>query len=170
MLRHASIRRVAGLLGLVVLLVGGSGGVAGADTELASWGLTGPRSLRDRQGLPGVACRYVETSGILDTLRVRPPKVRARNVSASRDRQTVSWAIRVDYWDVNEFWATASTAGPWKATAWDDQVAAFSARTIDAPIGMGGRYRVVVVIRWYRGGALEGRSLRLVDWYRRVDR
>ena len=52
--------------------------------------------------------------------------------------------------------APGALAGPWRAWAWDDQPADFSARTVPAPIGMGGEYGVVVTIRWHRDGAVEG--------------
>jgi hypothetical protein len=164
--RHRDGRRLAAVLGLTLGLLAAGVVPVGADTDLPGWGRTGPHSLRDREEQPGVTCRYGEPSSVLETLRVRPPRIRARNVTSARDKQRVSWMIRVQYWDVNEFWATASTAGPWTATAWDDQPAAFAAQTVAAPLGMGGEYRVVVVLRWWRNGKVEGLDRRLVDWYR----
>ena len=154
--RHGSVLRLAGSLGAAALLVLASSGRATADTQLSTRGLTGPHALRDGSGAPGATCTYA--GGHLDTIKVRPPRVRARDVSGTRDHQSVRWAIRIDYWDVNLFWSTAEAFPPSTATAWDDQPAAFSAKTIDAPTGFGGEYRVVVVMTWLRGGLVEGRS------------
>lgn len=160
-----SVRSARGLaLGAAALLLAVSGGVVHADTQLGTTGRTGPHALRDRATLTGASCRYALPAGNLTTITVRPPRIRARDTTVARDHQQVSWSIRVDYWDVNGFWATGSTSGPWTATAWDDRVATFSARTVDAPVGLGGTYRVVVVMRWLRGGATEGRSAHRVDW------
>lgn len=140
--------------------------MASADTHLSGSGRTGRHALRDRVGSPGVTCEYSVPAGRLHEMTVRPPKVFARNRTAARDHQQVSWSLRVDYWDVNEFWAEATSKGPWTATAWDDTPAAFTARTFPAPIGFGGKYRVVITMRWRRAGVVEGRSTHLVDQYR----
>ena len=163
MTRQASILRAITLTAAPLLLAT-SGGIVSADTQLGSRGHTGPHALRDRATLTGATCHYALPAGNLTTITVRPPRVRARDVTAARDHQQVSWSIRVDHWDVNLFWATGSVHGPWAATAWDDQAAAFSARTVDAPTGLGGSYRVVVVLRWLRSGHVEGRSVHRVDW------
>lgn len=156
--------RASAITTVALVLAVASTGVVHADTQLGTRGRTGPHALRDRETLTGATCHYALPAGNLETITVRPPRVRARDVSSARDRQQVSWSIRVDYWDVNAFWATGSVAGPWTATAWDDQAAAFTARTVDAPTGLGGTYRVVVVMRWLRAGAVEGRSTHRVDW------
>ena len=161
--RPTSVLRALGLTAAALLLTT-SGGIVRADTQLGTSGHTGPHALRDRETLAGATCRYALPAGNLTTITVRPPRIRARDVTASRDHQQVRWSIRVDYWDVNAFWATASTSGPWTATAWDDQAAPFGSRTIDAPTGLGGEYRVVVVMRWVRHGSVEGRSTHRVDW------
>ncbi len=161
--RSVSVLRALGLTATALLLAA-SGGVVRADTQLGSSGRTGPHALRDREALTGATCHYALPAGNLTTITVRPPRIRARDVTAWRDHQQVSWSIRVDYWDVNDFWARASVSPAWSGTAWDDRTAAFAARTIDAPTGLGGTYRVVVVMRWLRAGHVEGRSAHRVDW------
>jgi len=162
--RSPHLMRGTALLG-AALLAAASGGLVRADTQLGTSGHPGPHVLRDTAAAPGATCTYAGT--FLDTVTVRPPRMRAVDRTAARDHQQVRWSIRVDYWDVNAFWATASTVGPWTATAWDDQAAAFIARTIAAPTGLGAKYRVVVVMQWLRDGHPDGRSAHLVDWVRR---
>ena len=161
--RQASVLRALTLTAAALLLAS-SGGIVRADTQLSTSGHTGPHALRDRATLTGATCHYALPAGNLTTIAVRPPRIRARDVSSARDHQQVSWSIRVDYWDVNLFWAMGSVSGPWSATAWQDRAAALSPRTIDAPTGLGARYRVVVVMRWLRSGHEEGRSAHRVDW------
>lgn len=166
MARHPGSARAAGVIAAAALLLATATPTV-ADTQLGSSGRTGPHALRDRASLAGATCSYI--GGVLDTIVVRAPRMRARDVSGARDHQSVRWSIRVDYWDVNLFWATASAAGPWTATAWDDQAATFVKRSIPAPTGLGGEYRVVIVMRWLRNGHVEGRSTHLVDWVRVTD-
>lgn len=158
-------RGLAVVVGMCLVL-GAGGETASADTHLGGSGLTGRHALRDRSGSPGVTCDYSAPAGRLDEMTVRAPKVHARDRTASRDHQDVRWSLRVDYWDVNGFWAEAMSKGPWTAKAWDDMPAAFTAKTFHAPIGLGGRYRVVIRMRWLRAGAVEGRSDHLDDYYR----
>lgn len=161
--RQVSILRALAITAAALLLAS-SGGIVHADTQVSTSGRTGTHALRDRATLAGATCHYALPAGNLTTITFRPPRIRARDVTAARDHQQVRWSIRIDYWDVNEFWATGSVSGPWTATAWDDRAATFSPRTIDAPTGLGARYRVVVVMRWLRGGHEEGRSAHRVDW------
>jgi hypothetical protein len=165
MIDHRVGRGFAVVVGMCLVL-GAGGGTASADTHLSGSGLTGRHSLRDRAGSPGVTCDYSVPSGWFHELTVRAPKVFARNRTASRDHQQVRWSLRVDYWDVNGYWAQATGEGPWTARAWDDTPAAFTASTFPAPTGLGGRYRVVIKMRWLRAGAEEGRSVHRVDYYR----
>jgi len=164
MVRQVRGGRVAALVAIVVLLLGSGGGTASADTVLGGHGLRGPHALRDSAQRPGALCTYGESSSLLRTILVRAPRIRARDVTAARDHQRVSWTVTIQYWDVNGYWGQGVSAGPWTATAWDDRVAAFGARTVAAPIGLGGLYRVVVTMRWFRGGAVEGLDRHLVDY------
>jgi hypothetical protein len=156
----------AALLAAVAVLMATA--PAGADTQLGDTGKVGRHRLRDSRATPGVVCQY-SARGFLTGIRVKPPVVHARNVSRGRDRQTVSWQFRIEYWDVNDFWAEMFTVSRVLRTAWDDTPAAFTARTITGDYtALGARYRVIVIMAWHRGGAVEGRANHLADFYLQV--
>jgi len=123
----------------------------------------------NRPANAGAVCHYTGTP--IDDFRsmsIRNPLVRARDITAHEDRQTVGWFA--------ELQKATSPSGPWstikisaeqKATASDKTPAVFHGRTLSWQSPNANLlYRALVVIRWYRSGSVEGHVTLRDEFYR----
>jgi hypothetical protein len=158
-----SIRSVVGVGGLLVCLVGGAGAVA-AGTET---GDPGRYEIVDSEDTPGVRCLYREDF-VVERVRVRAPRLYARDVSPGVDHQLVGWRIVVKRADMDGGpWRRAARSSIATAVARDDAPAPLDRRTLRFEGDPTSRYRVVIRMLWYEApnGALEGSENARVGWY-----
>jgi len=129
---------------------------AAAYTVVSRSGATGPYSLTDAAapfGTQGATCFYGTSSYKLVKIEVRRPQVKARNRTNGRDSQSVGWQFIVQHQTPSgTTWATIYGSTFVKATAYDNLAASFANRSWVAPADPSGRYRLLVVIRWYTPG------------------
>jgi len=144
---------------------------AAAFSVLSSTGLTGPYSLADAatpSGHQSVICYYRTATSKLDRIEVRHPQVKGRNRTVGRDHQWDGWQFIVQHQTPSgTTWQTIYASSFAKANAADNLAAAFTNRTWVGPSDPTGKYRVLVVIRWYAPGstsAIEG-QVKLGDSY-----
>ncbi len=144
---------------------------AAAFTVLSSTGLTGTYSLTDAaspSGHQSTICYYRTATSKLDKIEVRHPQVKARNRTSGRDHQWVGWQFIVQHQTPSgTTWQTIYGSSFAKADAADNLAAAFANRTWAGPADPTGKYRVLVVIRWYTPGstsAIQG-QVKLRDTY-----
>jgi len=162
------LRPLAILGAAATVLVAAS--TADAATTVYTSGKRGYFAISDTTGSPGARCVYSPPDGTgyayLNSMVVRPPVVRARDITAARDRQLVSWRALVQTsLDPAGPW-THKGAGPWvTAAAYDNTAAPFVARAVSSPTNFTGYARVIVQIRWIRGGVTEGRISAVVNRY-----
>jgi len=172
--RHAA-RLISGAAVATVLAVVGTVG-ASADTLLDHHGRTGTASLHDQnvnhQG--GARCDYSFSdarNGGAATIRVRAPRVLARNRTAGTDHQMVGWRVILQQSpdDINfGKWYTVSKSPVQKASATDTAKAGFTPRTFNVPFNT--FVRAHVQVYWYTPGSstdVQGWQLRSVDHYDR---
>lgn len=153
-LRHR--RSVVVLLSVLAgLLVGVQ--PAAAYTVVSHTGVLGPYSLTDAGspiGHQGATCFYKTSTYKLTKIEARRPVVKARNRTSGRDSQWVSWQVIVQHQTPSgTTWATVFASTFTKALAYDNQAAPFANRTWTAPATPTGKYRVLLVIRWYTPGS-----------------
>lgn len=103
----------------------------------------------DDREFPGARCRYhpADASGqrAIRAIRVAPPVVYARDLSADRDRGLVGW-----------HWFVAERGDRETGWARDDRPAALSSVRISVPVHL--RFRVRVRMYWFARGDEESAS------------
>ena len=174
-----SIRRggrlIAGVAIGLALALAGTAGVS-ADTLLDHHGPTGSASLHDQNvdGQGGARCDYSFSDardGGAATIRIRAPRVLARNRTAGTDHQVVGWRVILQQTpDDLHFgtWYTVFRSPVVKASATDTVKAAFTPRKFNVPFNTFVRARVQLF--WYTPGSssvVQGWQLRSVDHYDR---
>lgn len=146
--------------------------VATGDTKLGHSGPIGKRSLNDTARHPGANCFYEDGDGRLGVaeIRVRPPRVFARNRTAGVDTQTVGWrAILQQTTDGGATWPETFSSPDYTASATDSTPAHFSAHTYAVPDDA--RVRVQIQTFWYTLGSpahIEANANNRVDFYGRT--
>lgn len=158
--------------GVVLLLFGSltiaTTGPVLADTEKGHTGIVGTHSLPDSYASPGVRCDYDKESERLASFRVRSPIVFARNKTSSRDSRKVGWRFVIMRTAQNSTTQTTFYTSPiYKATAYDNQAAPFTAKTLNQMVANDGSiYKVLIKMFWFkRDGSKEGTALHSVDYY-----
>jgi hypothetical protein len=152
---------------LIALLIGAQS--VAAATVLSHTGSIGPYSLTDAtapSGHQAVICNYAISNEKLATIVVRRPQVKARNTSSARDSQWVGWQFIVQHETPSgRTWSTISGSSFVKGKAFDNLAAPFTDRTWVGPAVPTGRYRILVVIRWYAPGSTStiGGQMKLLD-------
>lgn len=142
---------------------------AAAATVLSHSGTTGPYSLTDAVSPPGhqaVVCNYLLATEKLATVTVRHPQVKAVNRTSGRDSQFVGWQFIVQHRTPSgTAWSTIASSSFVKARAYDNLAAAFTDGTWAASATPSGRYRIILVIRWYTPGSTTamGGQVKLFD-------
>ncbi len=147
---------VIALASLVALVVAASPVLAGSEDI----GKVGAWRLRDTASKPGVTCYYDASTELLTSMFIRAPKVWARDVTTSRDRQKVGWRYFIRELEGPESVKTVYKSPIMTARAYDNQPAAFQgvhhAPTIDRNSDP---HYVAVKLFWYRNGSIEGKTL-----------
>jgi len=132
-------------------------GPAAAFTVTGQSGLTGPYSLTDAMspaGYQAVVCSYSTAGSKLTLVTAHHPVVKARNRTAGRDSQVVAWQFIVQHATPSGTTFTTLYASPFaRAKAYDNLAAPFADRSWQAPPDPTGKYRVVIVVRWYVPGS-----------------
>jgi len=167
-------RHVLIALGVAALMAASTLTVS-ADTLISTNGQVGPNHLKDTAGHPGARCWYVEGGGsgeeVLDSIRVKPPVVFARDTTAMRDKQKIRFKAIIQRKDGAGAWVQYSTSST-TAFAWDDQKASLPAIDMNVVSHYGWRFRARVEITFYTkmGGVWNqtGQVVREVDWYHKV--
>lgn len=168
------MRRAMGLGALVaVLLLAAVPLSATADTSLQEHGWTGDHWLVDTQASPGAWCGYVwdDEYPLLYLVRVEPPVVFARDRTATRDHQRVSWRVVLTAYLAGEGTSVVAVSPYRLATAWDDTPAALSRIIVRYPFPgfeTDPMIRAWVDIRWHAPGDpshIKGWSRHRVDTY-----
>src|SRR5215217_3555564 len=121
-----------------------------ADTEKGHVGLVGSHSLTDTSGSPGTICTY-RANGRLETFKVRPPNVLARNETPGVDQQKVGWRFIIQRKkSADASWVTYVKSSVVKAAAYDNLKAGFTARSVSPALPSGDTlmadYRVFVKV------------------------
>jgi hypothetical protein len=158
-----------------VLAVAGSATVS-ADTALGHHGKIGVASLHDSavDGDGGARCAYSlgdARDGGAATIKVRAPRVLARDRTAGIDHQVVGWRVILQQTpsDIGfGTWYTVYTSSIVKAGATDSTKASFGPRAFGVPFNTFVRARVQVF--WFVPGSqavVQGSQLRSVDHYDR---
>lgn len=147
---------VIALVTLLAVMLGAAPVLAGGE-EI---GKVGAWRLRDTASKPGVTCYYDASTKLLTSMFIRAPKVWARDVTTSRDRQKVGWRYFIKELEGPESVRTVYKSPIMTARAYDDQPAAFQgvrhAPTIDRNSDP---HYVAVKLFWYRNGSIEGKTL-----------
>jgi hypothetical protein len=168
-------RHVLVALGVAALMAASTLTVS-ADTLISTNGQVGPNHLNDTAGQPGSRCWYVESAGsgeeVLDSIRVKPPVVFARNSTAARDKQKIRFRAIIQRRDAGAgSWVVDRTAST-TAFAWDDQAASLPQIDQHVVSRFGSKFRARAEITWYslQGGSWvqTGQVVREVDWYHHV--
>jgi hypothetical protein len=119
-------------------------------------------------GQQAAICFYNTTTFKLAKIEVRGPQVKARNRTSSRDSQWVGWQFIVQQQAPSgTTWATIHSSTVLKALAYDNLAASFADGSWTGPSDPSGKYRLVVVIRWYSPGsstAIQGQA-KVIDSY-----
>jgi hypothetical protein len=155
--RIRSRRRTLSVLAsaALVLLIGVQ--PVAATTLVSKTGVVGSYSLTDAAtpaGSQGVTCAYDLVTYHVTSITVRHPSVKARNRTSGRDSQWVGWQYIVQHETPSgTTWQTIYASSFRKAVAKDNLAAAFANRVWPAPADPTGRYRVLIVIRWYAPGS-----------------
>ena len=117
---------------------------------------------------PGGRCGYSaeNSSGeaFLRWIRVRPPNVGGRDVTAGVDSQKVSWQVIVQRRILDGAWQKVAASGRQTRTAWDNQTADFDPIKVYVNGQWDQTFRAIVRLRWMRNGSVEG-SVKLVTEY-----
>ena len=158
-------RHVMLLTTLVALLVSTGEVPALADTPLWRWGVRGHHEVTDTVDHPGARCQYDPVTRGLTVIRVRPPIVRARNLTAGPDPQLVGARVWLERRvDADDPWVRVVSSKLATGTA-TDTTSPFRSTVSMTPQGPGD-YRVLWTFSWYGpGGGLTGRALRRIDQY-----
>jgi hypothetical protein len=172
-------RLFALVLALPFLLL--NAGPTAASQVIVDEGSHGPYSFDDTMASPGGTCTYGDVVyanwAYLKQIQVNPPHVFAADRHASRrDHRAVSWQVLLQrkHYEATK-WHTIKRSSIQRATAYDNQEAAFSAITVrynsekedlDHNSSESIVYRAKVVIKWYRrDGSLEAVVKLAPDWY-----
>lgn len=160
---------VAATLGVVLLL--GVAAPASAFQVISSSGPYGDFGWlpADDVTSPAAKCGY---SGVLADnfahlrwVKVRGPKAAARDVTAGRDQQTLSWQLTIQRQRNGGLWKTVKSSAPQFRTGWDDKSAAFDPMKVYVNGSADQLWRALVVIKWWRNGAVEAWVKVRVEFY-----
>lgn len=173
--RRRGSRLLAGFV-VGIALTMATGAIVSADTELGHRGLVGNHSLRDQNmdGHGGARCDYSfndNRNGGAATIKVRAPRVWARDRTAGVDHQKVGWRVIIQQTpDDLQYgtWYTVFTSSVVKAGATDSAMASFTPRTFNVPFNT--FVRVHVQMFWYAPGSsttVQGSAIHAVDYYDR---
>ena len=88
----------------------------------------------------------------LEWMRVIGPWATARDNTAGRDKQRVSWVLKIQ----RPSGKTVAKSTVQSMTAYDDQPADFTAKKVSFNARADREYRAVAEIKWWRNGSIEG--------------
>ena len=135
-----------------------------ADKPISHSGSRGVHGLVDSAEFPAATCRY-DSLVQLDKIVVRAPIVYARDTGPGVQTRTVGWRFRIQYSSGLGF-STFKTSSIVKASATDQQPAAFGQRSISFSNPPEVVYRVRVDMFWYDAhGHQIGRATHAPQWY-----
>lgn len=160
---------VAALLGLlIVLTVAAPASAFEIITESGQHGDFG--FPHDDLSQPGARCGYSapNSSGAaqLVFIKVAPPLIGARDVTAGRDEQNASWQVRIEGKPVNAgTWRTVAHSAPQTRTTFDDASASYAPIKLSIHGTQGNIYRALAVFKWLRNGAVEGKVKVRMEYY-----
>src|SRR4051812_18797083 len=157
------IGRLSFALALGAVLVLAFSGPVAAYYVLSDTGTHGYYKLEDDSGRPGGKCGYsaADAHGIayFRWMKVMTPEIWARDITAGRDAQKVSWKFKLQRSVGSESgpWRTVATSPTETVTAHDDTPASLTVRKASFNGTDYNQYfRAVVTIKWLRHGAVEG--------------
>lgn len=153
------------LVSLIAVLVGATPVLA--DSERGHTGKVGPHRLVDTASKPGITCYYAASTELLTSIFIRAPKVRARDVTESRDRQKVGWRFRIQRVRGPEDVKLIYRSPVMTARAYDNQPAPFQG-VYHMPSYVSNdsaSYDVAVTMFWYRSGTVEGKAFHGFEYY-----
>jgi hypothetical protein len=158
--------------GLVAALVANGGPAAAWQLVGTQHGLVGAYGMVDNSDHPynaGALCHYVGSpTDYFRSMRIRHPAAWARDVSQNEDHQLVGWRAKLQRaTSPSGPWSTIRVSGEEKETAYDTATAMFHNKKLywQSP-NPSLLYRALVVIKWYRAGAVEGHVTLRVEYYR----
>lgn len=166
--KHLRTARFVAVGALVIAGISVSAAPTLADTPFGHSGSYGRHQLVDTEEYPGVNCRY-DARFVLNGVTARAPIVFARDRTTGRDRQLVSWRIRVQRaGNSSSTWTTLFSGPVQRAYAYDDVNAAFTSSTVSFSANSSFRYRILVAMFWYAPGTttVQGTATHVDDWYR----
>lgn len=164
------------LLGLAVPLVLSTwlavAGPASAVVVIAHHGQTGDwgYSPADDASSPAAKCGYssrlADSYAHLRWVKVRGPLIAARDTTASRDHQTVSWQVKAQRQVNGGAWKTVASSAVHSGTAYDNTPASFSPIKLSVSgTATNQLWRALIVLKWYRNGGVEGWTKAGIEYY-----
>src|SRR4051812_39349974 len=142
----------------------------------ATSGSPGNFVVTDTEASPGAHCFYYyrDNGNMTDMykIKIRAPKMYARNRTGNVDSQKVGWQFSIQngttVGSAPDAWKTYYKSPIVKATAYDNQAAAFTVRTWLAPKAFNRWWRVKLLMFWYQPGSsttISGQVNDVIDWY-----
>jgi hypothetical protein len=123
----------------------------------------------DDPSSPAARCGYSEmlSDGYvhLRWIKVRAPRIIARDVTGSRDQQQAGWKVIVQREVGAGSWTKVASSGFQMKTTYDDASAAFMAIKVNVSGQYGQHFRAVAVLRWVRNGSVEGSVKARMEYY-----
>jgi hypothetical protein len=137
-------------------------------------GSPGNYVVTDTNANPGAHCFYYDTASSTDLykIKIRAPKMFAKNRTTAVDSQKVGWQFYIQHGtsvgSAPSGWTTSFKSSIVKATAHDNLAAAFSTRTWNASANINRWWRVKVLMFWYKPGSsttISGQVTDVIDYY-----
>lgn len=159
---------VAAFMSMAALLT--MAGPAAAQQVISSSGKTGDWGYlpADSTSSPGAKCGYsaphVDGFAYLRWVKVRAPRIAARDITAGTDTQQVSWQALIQRSSASG-WRTIKKSSVHTFTASDQTSTNHSPVKVSVNATTDQNWRAVVLIKWLRGGGTEGWVKTSIDYY-----
>jgi hypothetical protein len=165
------VRRGMTALALAAMLVLGFALPASAFEIIQTTGMTGDYGWlpADDETTPGAKCGYSEplSDGFahLRWIKVRAPKIAARDTSGGRDMQKAGWKVIVQRQIGDGAWTKVASSAFQMKTTYDDQSADYTAIKVFVSGQANQNFRALAVLRWMRNGTVEGSVKARMEYY-----
>ena len=166
-MKRTRLTTIAALLSLMSLLV--AAGPASAEI-IDSHGMTGDWGYlpADDESSPAGKCGYsdrlADSYAHLRWIKVRAPRVAARDITGGQDHQQVSWQVIVQRSSASG-WTTVKKSSAHSFTAYDDSSSAHSPIKVKFKATTDQSWRALILIKWLRNGSAEGWVKARIEFY-----
>jgi hypothetical protein len=166
--KNTRLAAIAAFVSLVSLL--SMAGPAAAQQVISSHGQTGDWGYlpADDPSSPGAKCGYSAAHddgfAYLRWVKVRAPRIAARDITSGQDQQQVSWQAVIQRSSTTG-WKTIKKSAVHTFTANDQTSSPHSAIKVYVTANNDQNWRAVVLIKWLRNGSTEGWVKASITYY-----